>query len=166
MKLFSAELRQLFNVRFLLVVALASIVYAYSLLTFSNESLETYLSPPDGSTTSNTEIEKHRADSVLGDGRLSVTEEDLDVLSEEMTKTEELDAFFRNTEAFRQYGVSSLEDYKKLEKSGTTPISRKPATLRMIPRSLRCRNGMNKFGISSPLPERTLKSTNGYLTKK
>ena len=116
MKLFSAELRQLFNVRFLLVVALASIVYAYSLLTFSNESLETYLSPPDGSTTSNTDIEKHLADSVLGDGRLSVTEEDLDVLSEEMTKTEELDAFFRNTEAFRQYGVSSLEDYKKLEK--------------------------------------------------
>ena len=93
MKLFSAELRQLFNVRFLLVVALASLVYAYSLLTFSNESLETYLSPPDGSTTSNTDIEKHLADSVLGDGRLSVTEEDLDVLSEEMTKTEELDAF-------------------------------------------------------------------------
>ncbi len=166
MKLFCAELRQLFNVRFLLVVALASIVYAYSLLTFSNDMLRTYLSLPTGSFTSNTDIEKHLADSVLEDGRLSVTEEDLDVLLEEMTKTEELDAFFRNTESFRQYGVSSLEDYKKLEKEWNARISRKPATLRTIPRSLRYRNGMNKFGISLPLPEKTLKSMNGYLTKE
>lgn len=116
MKLFLAELRQIFSAGFLLAAALAGAVYACVLIVHSDNMLQTYLSSSSGPIASNTDIEKRLADSVLEDGRTAVTENDLEALSEDVAITKELDAFFRKTEAFHPYGVASLEDYKQLEK--------------------------------------------------
>lgn len=117
MKLFLAELRQIFTLRFLLLVAAAAGVYTYSVFHYANTQLSYYFpaEPSDGYTSS-LKIEKDLANFVLEDGRTAVTDGDLKTFSDNLAKTKELETFFSETEAFREYGITCLQDYKDLEK--------------------------------------------------
>lgn len=116
MKLFLAELRQIFTLRFLLLVAAAAGVYTYSVFHYANTQLSYYFpAEPSDEYTSSLEIEKDLANFVLEDGRTTVTDGDLKTFSDNLAKTKELETFFSETEAFRKYGITCLQDYKDLE---------------------------------------------------
>ena len=116
MKLFLAELRQIFTPRFLLLVAAAAGVYTYSVFNFANAQLSYYFPASSHEYGSSFEIERDLTNFVLDDGRTTVTDGDLKIFSDNLAKRKELETFFSETEAFREYGITCLQDYKDLEK--------------------------------------------------